>query len=74
MYTTVNLMIFRPYRTSSACVMGKCCEHSSAFIFEWVFLILKGNKDITSQMSSKFGMFGPRTAELAALERLEKSP
>ena len=29
---------------------------------------------ITSQTSSKFGYIGPRTAELAALERLEKSP
>ena len=29
---------------------------------------------ITSRMSSKFGQIGPRTAELAALERLEKSP
>ena len=28
---------------------------------------------ITSQTSSKFGQIGPRTAELAALERLEKS-
>ena len=29
---------------------------------------------IISQMSSKFGQIGPRIAELAALERLEKSP
>ena len=29
---------------------------------------------IKSRMSSKFGQIGPRTAELAALERLEKSP
>ena len=29
---------------------------------------------ITSRMSSKFGQIGPRTTELAALERLEKSP
>ena len=29
---------------------------------------------ITSQMSLKFGQIRPRTAELAALERLEKSP
>ena len=29
---------------------------------------------ITSRTSSKFGQIGPRTAELAALERLEKSP
>ena len=28
---------------------------------------------ITSQTSSKFGQIGPRTAELAALERLENS-
>ena len=27
-----------------------------------------------SRTSSKFGQIGPRTAELAALERLEKSP
>ena len=29
---------------------------------------------ITSRTSLKFGQIGPRTAELAALERLEKSP
>ena len=29
---------------------------------------------ITSRTSSKFGPIGPRTAELAALGRLEKSP
>ena len=29
---------------------------------------------ITSRTSSKFGQIGPRTAVLAALERLEKSP
>ena len=29
---------------------------------------------ITSRTSSKFGQIGPRTAELAALERLEKNP
>ena len=29
---------------------------------------------ITSRTSSKFGQIGPRTEELAALERLEKSP
>ena len=31
-------------------------------------------KSLTSRRSSKFGQIGPRTAELAALERLEKSP
>ena len=23
----------------------KCCDHSSAFIFHWIFFILAGNKD-----------------------------
>ena len=31
-------------------------------------------KSITSRKSLKFGQIGPRTAELAALERLERSP
>ena len=30
-------------------------------------------KSITSRTSSKFGQIGPRTAELAALERMKKS-
>ena len=25
---------------------GKCCDHSSAFIFDWNFSILAGNKDM----------------------------
>ena len=29
---------------------------------------------ITSMTSSKFGQIGPRTAELAALERMKKIP
>ena len=29
---------------------------------------------ITSRMGSKFGQIGPWTVELAAIERLEKSP
>ena len=31
-------------------------------------------KNIKSRMGSKFGKIGPGTYELAALERLEKSP
>ena len=23
----------------------KCCDHSSVFIFDWMFFILAGNKD-----------------------------
>ena len=120
--------------SSHRVIMGKCCEHSSAFIFDRIFFILAGNENIynedmhkssdefefrpdtttitrvicpcasetlmynvvstlapsfligsssylqvtrtsiTSRTSSKFGQIRPRTAELAALERLEKSP
>ena len=24
----------------------KCCEHSSAFIFDWIFFIVAGNRDM----------------------------
>ena len=34
----------------------------------------KMKTSITSRMSSKFGQIGPRTAELAALERMKKNP
>ena len=55
--------------------MGKCCEHSSAFILIGSSSYLHFTRAfITSRTSSKFGQIGPRTAELAALERLEKSP
>ena len=31
--------------SSHRVVMGKSCEHSSSFIFHWIFFILAGNKD-----------------------------
>ena len=53
----------------------KCCEHCSTYIFDWIFFILSCNKDShEDRMSSKFGKIRPWTAELAALERLKKSP
>ena len=53
----------------------QCCVHSSAFIFDRIFFILAGNEDIHNiSYESKFGQIGPRTAELAALECLKKSP
>ena len=36
----------------------------------WIFLL----EATTSRMSSKFSQIGPRTVEVAALERLKKSP
>ena len=31
--------------SSHRVIMGKTCDHSSSFIFDWFFLILAGNKD-----------------------------
>ena len=61
--------------SSHRVIMGKCCVHSSAFIFDRIFFILAGNENIHN-ISDKFEIakIGPRTADLAALERLEKSP
>ena len=54
---------------------GKSCDHSSAFIFNRIFLNFRVMRTTTtSLMSSKFGQIRPRTAEIAPVERLEKSP
>ena len=61
--------------SSHRVILGKYCVHSSAFIFVGSSSYLQVTRtSITSRTSSKFGQIGPRTAELAALERLEKSP
>ena len=45
-----------------------------SFLIGSVSYLQVTRKSITSRTSSKFGHIGQRTAELAALERLEKSP
>ena len=45
-----------------------------SFLIGSSLYLLVTRTSITSRTSSKFGQIGPRTAELAALERLEKSP
>ena len=55
---------------------GKPCDHSSSFIFDLFFLIIAGNKE-NHKISNGFEIRqDPKagTYELAALERLEKSP
>ena len=48
-------------------IMGeKCCWHSSAFIFDWIFFILVGNQDNHKSLGEI--EFQP---ELAALECLK---
>ena len=43
--------------SSHRVIWGKCCEHSSAFIFDRIFLILRGNEK-NHNISDKFE-FGP---------------
>ena len=46
---------------------GKSCQHSRACIFDWILLILTGNKDNYKSLD-EFGGIPPLTSELAALE------
>ena len=43
--------------SSHRVIMGKCCEHASTFIFDWIFFILSGNEN-NFNISDKFE-FGP---------------
>ena len=41
---------------------GKCCQHSSAFIFDRIFFILEGNKNINN-ISDEFKIRPDRTKD-----------
>ena len=42
--------------------LKNCCEHSSAYIFDWIFFILAGNEDIHN-ISEEFGIWPDRTKD-----------
>ena len=65
-----------PELTAHACLRIDvlCFKHSSAFIFDRIFFLQVSRTTIKSRMRSKVDQIRPWTAELAALERLEKSP
>ena len=84
MHASLNEFKFRPDTTTDSRVI---CPYASEKLTYNVVntlapLFLIGSSSylqatrtsITSRTSSKSGHIGPRTAELAALERLEKSP
>ena len=51
--------------------MGKCCDHSSSFIFDLIIFV--GNEDMRESLYQfKFGQITPRIRELSALEHLKK--
>ena len=84
MHKNLDEFKFRPDTYTNTRVICPCA--SEKFLYNVVttvapsFLIGSSSylqitrPSITSRTSSKFGQIGPRTAELAALERLEKSP
>ena len=43
-------------------IMGKCCEHSSAFILDRIFFIHAGNEDIYN-ISDEFEIWPDRTKD-----------
>ena len=71
--TLVSMATDRSHRV----IMGEnlVTTLTSSFIFDWFFFILAGNKD-NNKISNGYqiGEIGPETYELAALERLQKSP
>ena len=47
-WTSSNFNLI-PQPTSELSALARlknCCEHSSAYIFDWIFFILAGNEDI----------------------------
>ena len=84
MHESLDEFKFRPDTTNNSSVICPCA--SEKLLYNVVntlapqFLIGSSSywqvmrTSITSRMSTKFGQIGPRTAELAALEHLEKSP
>ena len=55
-------------------MMGKTVSPLFWAVFHPFLSILAGNNDMYEKTSLNFGLIGPQTAELAALERLKKSP
>ena len=57
-----------PELSALACLKN-CCEHSRAYIFDWIFFIFAGNKD-NQQVWTEFEFWpqiGPRDPELRPL-------
>ena len=84
MHKSLDEFKFRPDTTTDCRVICPCASENFTcnIVNTLTPLFLIGSSSylqvtrtsITSRTSSKFGQIGPRTAELAALERLEKSP
>ena len=84
MHESLDEFKFRPDTTTNSRVICPCASEKLMYnvVNTLAPLFLIGSSSywqitrtsITSRTSSKFDKIGPRTAELDALERLEKSP
>ena len=84
MHESLGEFKFRPDTDTNTRVICPCASEkllynvlsilAPSFLIESFSYLQVSRTSITSRTSSKFGQIGPRTAELAALERLEKSP
>ena len=83
MHESLDEFKFRPDTDTSTRVICTCASEkllynvvstlAPSFLIGSSSYLQVTRTSITSRTSSKFGQIGPRTAELAALERLEKS-
>ena len=83
MHKSLDEFEFQPDTTTDSRVICPCASEKLTYnvVNTLAPLLLFGSSSylqvtrtsITSRTSLKFGQIGPRTAELAALERLEKS-
>ena len=83
MHESLDEFKFRPDTATNSRVICPCASEKLMYnVNTPAPLFLVGSSSflqvrrtaIKSRPSSKFDLIGPRTAELAALERLEKSP
>ena len=84
MHESLDEFIFQPDTTTDSRVICPCASEKLTYnvvnTLGPLFLIGSSSylqvmrTSILSRTSSKFGQIGPRTGELAALGRLEKSP
>ena len=84
MHESLDEFKFRPDTDTNTRVICPCASEklpynvvftlAPSFLIGFSSFLQLTRTSITSRTSSKFGQIGPRTAELAALERLENSP
>ena len=65
-----------PPPTPELCALARlknCCEHSSAYIFDWIFFIFSGNKD-NQQVWTEFEFWpdGTKGCRVIALDKCQK--